>query len=72
MALLKDYAPQNVSLNLSFVKDLYVNGEIKARNARKMAIYESGIIKKNLTKLQKTGIKKMSFMPYLLILLRFR
>ena len=36
-------------------------GKIKAKNGRKMAIYESGIIKKNLTKLQKTGIKKNVF-----------
>jgi hypothetical protein len=39
--ILKDYAPQNDSLNLSFVKDLHVVGEIKTRNGRKMAIYES-------------------------------
>ena len=35
----KDYAPQNDSLNLSFVKDLHVVGKIKARNGCKMAIY---------------------------------
>ena len=37
----KDYAPQNDSLNLTFVRDLYVVGKIKARNGHKMAMYET-------------------------------
>ena len=37
------YAPQNDSLNLSSVKDMYVDGKNLARNGRKTVIYESQI-----------------------------
>ena len=36
-------APQNDRLNLSFMKDMYVDGENLARNGHKTAIYESQI-----------------------------
>ena len=37
-------APQNDHLNLSFVKDIYVNAEKMARKVGKMVIYESQIL----------------------------
>ena len=37
-------APQNDSLNLSFVKNINVVGETMARNGYLMAIYESQIL----------------------------
>ena len=33
-------SPQNDRLNLSFVKDMYVDGKKLARNGRKTVIYE--------------------------------
>ena len=33
-------APQNVRLNLSFVKDKHIVGKTMARSGRKMAIYQ--------------------------------
>ena len=43
------------------MKGLHVVGEIKARKGHEMAIFESKIMKKILTKLQKTENKKMAF-----------
>ena len=37
-------APQNDSLNFSFVKDIRVVGKKKARNSRKTDIYQSQIL----------------------------
>ena len=43
-------APQNDRLNLSFVKDIYVDGGKLARNGRKMTIYISWVsqVRKNI------------------------
>ena len=40
--------PQNVRLNLSFVKDFHIVGTKMARNGRKMAIYQMQILMINL------------------------
>ena len=40
----KRSAPQNDRLNLSFLKDTYVNAEKMARKVGKMVIYESQIL----------------------------
>ena len=40
----KRSAPQNDSLNLSFVKDIYVHAKKMARKVGKMVIYESQIL----------------------------
>ena len=40
----KRSAPQNGCLNLSFVKDTYVNAKKMARKVGKMVIYESQIL----------------------------
>ena len=44
----KRSAPQNDRLNLSFVKDIYVNAKKMARKFGKMVIYESQILRLTL------------------------
>ena len=44
----KRSAPQNDRLNLSFVKDIYVNAKKMPRKVGKMVIYESQILRLTL------------------------
>ena len=44
----KGSAPQNDRLNLSFVKDTYVNAKKMPRKGGKMVIYESQILRLTL------------------------